>query len=62
LYFSAVTYHGQFNASNKYKVTVTVRKRMENTTSVEWLSKTPQDSDVIVRLFAFARWWFVLGV
>jgi hypothetical protein len=34
--------------SNKYKVTVTVRKKTGNTASVEWLSKIPQDSNVIV--------------
>ncbi|VVH63126.1 hypothetical protein BSPWISOX_2656, partial [uncultured Gammaproteobacteria bacterium] len=34
--------------SNKYKVTVTVRKKTGNTASVEWLSKTPLDSDVTI--------------
>ncbi|VVH64982.1 hypothetical protein BSPLISOX_1104, partial [uncultured Gammaproteobacteria bacterium] len=35
--------------SDKYKVTITVRKEIANGALVEWLSKTPQDSDVIVR-------------
>jgi hypothetical protein len=35
--------------SDKYKVTITVHKEIESGASVEWLSKTPQDSDVIVR-------------
>jgi hypothetical protein len=35
--------------SDKYKVTITVHKEIESGASVKWLSKTPQDSDVIVR-------------
>jgi hypothetical protein len=35
--------------SDKYKVTITVRKEIANGALVEWLSKTPQDSNVIVR-------------
>jgi uncharacterized radical SAM superfamily protein len=35
--------------SDKYKVTITVHKEIESGASVEWLSKTPQDPDVIVR-------------
>jgi uncharacterized radical SAM superfamily protein len=33
--------------SDKYEVTITVHKKMVNGASVKWLSKTPQDSDVI---------------
>jgi hypothetical protein len=36
------------SSPNKYKVTVTVRKKTGNTASVEWLSKTPLDSDVTI--------------
>jgi hypothetical protein len=35
--------------SDKYKVTITVRKEIASGALAEWLSKTPQDSDVIVR-------------
>jgi accessory colonization factor AcfC len=35
--------------SNKYKVNVEVRVKIAGGKSAEWLSKTPQDSDVIVR-------------
>jgi GTPase SAR1 family protein len=35
--------------SDKYKVTITVHKEIGKNKSVEWLSKTPQDSNVIVR-------------
>ncbi|VVH65482.1 hypothetical protein BSPLISOX_1238, partial [uncultured Gammaproteobacteria bacterium] len=35
--------------SDKYKVTIAVHKEIGKNKSVEWLSKTPQDSNVIVR-------------
>jgi hypothetical protein len=35
--------------SNKYKVDIVVWADTEEGKSVKWLSKTPQDSDVIVR-------------